>query len=274
MRYTFSMYSSLDPSFAMHWHHACQLSETLRAVTVASARTGRLPDAEFHLVPTLVACLKGAVRVELPRGHVDLAVDEALLLPLGIKHRHAPLRAGSVAFGLGFMLDRADIGLHIGEDIWVATIPEQPARGHLEAACSADAAERLRLTCQALGQMQVDVIKPQAPMPEPTYRMWMYLRRERMSPISTRDVLRASGLGLTQAYTLFRAWFGTTPLHLLRQYRLDYARHLITQGQSVSAAAHASGFRSRRHLTAACQKVYGLPPTRLAGIRSPDGGGS
>jgi hypothetical protein len=179
------MYSSLDPSFAMHWHHACQLSETLRAVTVASARTGRLPDAEFHLVPTLVACLKGAVRVELPRGHVDLAVDEALLLPLGIKHRHAPLRAGSVAFGLGFMLDRADIGLHIGEDIWVATIPEQPARGHLEAACSADAAERLRLTCQALGQMQVDVIKPQAPMPEPTYRMWMYLRRERMSPISS-----------------------------------------------------------------------------------------
>lgn len=264
------MYTPLDPRFSMHWYHACQLHQSLRTVVLANKSVGRLPDGEMHLVPTLVACLNGTVRVELPRGHVDLVADEALLLPMGVMHRHTPLRAGSTAFGMGFMLDRADVGVHIGKDIWVATIPEQPARADLELACQADAEQRLRLTRSVLSQLNIEVIRPWAPMPAPTYRMWMYLRRERLSPITTRDVLRASGLGLTQAYALFRAWFKTTPLDLLRKYRIDYARFLIAQGQSISQAANASGFRNRRHLTAACRKVHGVPPTRLKGMKSAD----
>jgi AraC-like DNA-binding protein len=262
------MYMQLSPSFAMHWPHVCKLHQTLRAVVLANKTGGLLPDGEMHLVPTLVVCLKGVVRVELAQGHVDLTVDEALLLPMCVTHKHTPLRAGSAAFAMGFMLGRADVGVHIGEDMCVGTIPEQPARADLEAACQADAGQRLRLTRSVLGMLDFELIRPWAPMPEPTYRMWMYLRRERLSPISTRDVLRASGLGLTQAYALFRAWFGTTPLALLRKYRLDYAQYLISQGRSITEAAHASGFRNRRHLTSACQKEHSVPPTRLKRIKT------
>jgi AraC-like DNA-binding protein len=164
---------------------------------------------------------------------------------------------------MGFMLNFADIEIATGENSWVLTIPEQPTRRLVEAACQVGAGERLRLVREALAELTVETARPLAPMSEPTRRMWMYLRRERLSPISTRDVLRASGLGPTRAQALFKAWFGVTPLRLLQQHRLEYARHLMAQGTPVAKAAAASGFRNRRHLTATCRTVYGIPPSRL-----------
>ena len=254
----------LDPHLARHWYNASRLSQSLRAVAVAPAggHAGRELD-ERHTVPTLMVCLQGVVRVELSRGAHDLNADEALLLPPGVPHRHAALRPGSAAVGMGFMLDLADIEIFWSTSEWVLTIPEQPARGLVEAACSAGPSERLRLVRGAWAGLAEEHARPLAPMPEPTRRMWMFLRRERLSPISTRDVLRASGLAPTRAKELFTAWFGMTPLRLLRRHRLEYARHLLAGGASVAEAASASGFRSRRHFTATCQTVHGAPPTRL-----------
>lgn len=253
----------LDLRLAQQWFNACRLGQSLRSVALAPAG-GREPDgAERHTVPTIEICLQGVLRIELARGHHDLAAHEALLLPPGVGHVHVPPRPGSAAFGMGFMLDLADIELRIAASSWLLTIPEQPARRLVEAALRADAATRLRLVREALAGLDGESARPLAPMPEPTRRMWMYLRRERLSPIGTRDVLRASGLQPTRAKQLFRAWFGMTPLRLLRRHRLEYARHLIAQGASVTTAAAASGFRSRRHFTAACRTVHGVPPSRL-----------
>lgn len=251
----------LDTQLAHQWFNACRLGQSLRAVALAP--TGLRGEGEQHTVPTLAVCLQGVVRVRLAQGHVDLQADEALLLPPGVPHEHERLRAGSVFLGVGFMLDFADIEITQGQDSWLLTIAEQPARRLAERACRAAAPERLRLVRELFAELAVERARPLAPMPEPTRRMWMYLRRERLSPISVRDVLRASGLAPTRAKLLFNAWFGMTPLRLLRQHRLEYARHLMANGSSVTAAAAASGFRSRRHLTATCRTVHGVPPSRL-----------
>lgn len=251
----------LDPALARLWFAASRLDRTLASVAVAPA-TGRGPD-EQHTVPTLVVGLEGVVRVGLARAPVDLHPGEALLLPPGARHEHIPLRAGSAALGMGFMLGRADVEVATAAGTWILTIAEQPARRLVEEACRAPAPDRLRLVREALGALAVEPARPLAPMPDPVRRMWLYLRRERLSPIGAGDVLRASGLGPTRANALFRSWFGETPLRMLRRHRLDYARHLIADGTPVAAAAAACGFRSRRHLTAACRTVHGRPPSRL-----------
>ena len=252
----------LDPNLVRQWLTACRLSQSLRAVALAPTRLHG--EGEHHTVPTLAVCLQGVVRVRLAQGQVDLQADEALLLPPGVPHEHERLRAGSVFLGVGFMLDFADIEIALGLDSWILTIAEQPARRLAERACRAAAPERLRLVRELFDELAVERARPLAPMPEPTRRMWMYLRRERLSPINVRDVLNASGLAPTRAKLLFNAWFGMTPLRLLRQHRLEYARHLMASGSSVTEAATASGFRSRRHLTATCRTVHGVPPSRLS----------
>jgi AraC-like DNA-binding protein len=251
----------LDLRIAQLWLAACRLGETLKSVATAAPSRRELDGAERHTVPTIEACLQGVVRIELARGHHDLAAHEAILLPPGVGHVHVPLRANSSAFGLGFMLGFADVEFKVAGKSWMVTIPEQPTRGLVESALRANALMRLHLVREALGGLDVESARPLAPMPEPTRRMWMYLRRERLSPIGSCDVLRASGLKPTRAKQLFREWFGMTPLPLLRRHRLEYARHLLAQGASVTEAALASGFRNRRHLTAACLTEYGVPPS-------------
>lgn len=257
----------LDPLLVRQWFNACRLGESLRSVALATSRPGENKTYEQHTVPTVVVCLQGVVRVRLAKGHVDLQASEALLVPPGVRHEHERLRAGSAFLGVGFMLNFADIEICLGQDTWLLTIAEQPARRLIERACQAGALDRLRLMRDVFKELAQEHARPLASMPEPTRRMWMFLRRERLSPISARDVLRASGLAPTRAKLLFKAWFGTTPLRLLRQHRLEYARHLITDGRPVGEAAAASGFRSRRHLTAACQTVHGVPPSRLGGTQ-------
>lgn len=264
----------LDPMLVRQWIAACSQAQALRSVAVAAKSRRRMPDGEQHTVATLAVCLHGVVRVQLADGNRDLGVGQALLIPPGIPHAHAPLRNGSACLGMGFMLDVADIDIAVPGANWLLTIPEHPARSLVERASVAAAAERLRLVRLALAELSLASAKPLAPMPEPTRRMWMYLRRERLSPIRAGDVLRASGLAPTRAKQLFKAWFGVTPLRLLRRHRLELASHLLAQGASVAAAAAASGFRSRRHLTASCRAVHGRPPSRLDArhLRSPSDG--
>ena len=94
-------------------------------------------------------------------------------------------------------------------------------------------------------------------MPPAVERMWLYLRRERLSPISAADVLRASGLRPTRAHLVFRAYFSETPHRMLTRHRLEYARHLLLMGGKVAAVATACGFRTRAHLTAAFRQEHG-----------------
>lgn len=259
------MPSQSEFQMALHWYNASHLGQTLRSVKVAPKAGAEIPGIEMHTIPTIVVCLNGVVRTEFARSWIDLAANEALLIPLGTPHTHCALKPDCAMLDMGFMLGFSNIRILLGDEERAMAIPEQPARSHLEAAVRADPDDRLRLVRSALSQLRADTARPMEPMPEPTRRMWLYLLRKRMSPITSRDVLKASGLGLTQSHTMFRAYFRTTPLVLLRRNRVEYALHLIAQGHSADKAATASGFRNRRQLTAACRKVHGAPPTRVAG---------
>lgn len=261
----------LDPDLARLWVAAGALPRELRRVVLVAG--GRGDEGDTHTVPTLVAALAGVVRIERPGGRpLDLAAGEAALIAPGTRHRHAPLRAGCAGYSQGFMLGRSDIELAVPGRTWLLAIPELPARTLLERAClpASGERERLGLVRDALAVLAVGSAQPVAPMPAAVERMWLFLRRERLSPITAADVLRASGLGPTRAHLLFRAYFAETPHQLLTRHRLEYARHLLARGEGVAAVAAACGFRTRRHFTAAFRAMHRASPRQWQAQVAPE----
>lgn len=248
----------LDTDLAHLWVAACSLGRDLRTVILVEKGS---QDGEHHTLPTIVACLAGVVRIERPGlKPVDLAAGEAALLAPGVRHVHAPLRAGSAQYAQGFMLGRSDIELSMPGRSWLLAIPENPARTLCERACHCSERERASLIRNALAALTDSRACTIAPMLPAVERMWLYLRRERLLPITAADVLRASGLRPTRAHLVFTAYFSETPHRMLIRHRLEYARHLLLTGAAVGTVATACGFRTRAHLTAAFRHEHGLSP--------------
>jgi AraC-like DNA-binding protein len=257
---------SIDPRVVDLWFTAMQLPTSLRSVALVDGTNApaRRDTYETHTVPTLIACLHGVVRVECVGRNLDLNAGEAALIAPGAWHRHATLKAGSACLGQGFMLGRSDMELSVPGKAWWLAIPEHPSRELLTKACSSDARSRVALVREALGGLRDGSARPVRPMPTPVQRMWLYLRRERLSPIGATDVLRASGLGATRAHLLFRAYFDETPHRLLTRHRLEFACHLLAAGEAVHVVAGRCGFRSRRQFTAAFNSAFGVSPREWA----------
>lgn len=254
------MQVAFDAVLARMWIAACGLPSSLVRVRCCPGR-GAHDFGICHTGPTVVACLAGVVRISFsPREHLDLAVGEVALIPPGVSHEHAPLRPGCLQYGQGFMIGYSDIELAAHDRIWRLAIPEEPARSLIERACTASSAVCEQLVREALTGFESERARSVEPMPPPVERMWSFLRRERLSPITAKDVLRASGLRPTQAHEVFRHYFGRTPYQLIMRQRLDYARHLLSGGEGVAAVASACGFRSSRHFASAFRLVMGESP--------------
>lgn len=253
---------SIDPRVVDLWFTAMQLPTSLRSVALVNGTNAatRRDTFETHTVPTLIACLRGVVRVECVGKNLDLNAGEAALIAPGTWHRHAALKAGSACLGQGFMLGRSDMELSVPGKAWWLAIPEHPSRELLTKACASDARSRLTLVREALGGLRDGSARPVRPMPAAVQRMWLYLRRERLSPITAADVLRASGLGATRAHLLFRAYFDATPHRLLTRHRLEFACHLLGEGDAVGSVASRCGFRNRRQFTAAFRAAFAASP--------------
>lgn len=258
----------LDTDLAHLWVAACSLGRDLRRAVLVDR--GSASEGQHHTMPTIVACLAGVVRIERPGLRpVDLAAGEAAVIAPGIRHVHAPLRAGSAQYAQGFMLGRSDIELATGGRSWLLAIPENPARTLAERACRCPERERAGLLRDALSALTGAPACTIAPMPPAVERMWLYLRRERLSPISASDVLRASGLRPTRAHLVFRAYFSETPHRMLIRHRLEYARHLLLAGGAIGEVAAACGFRTRAHLTAAFRQEHGASPRAWRAAQRP-----
>lgn len=253
--------ATLDPDLVRLWVAANSLPHTLRRVALLS--DSRKGDGEVHTTPNLVACLAGVVRIERPGLRpIDLSTGEVALIAPGAYHSHAPLKAGCAGYSQGFMLGLSDIELTIGRRTWIVAIPELPSRSLLEQACQRSCDERSRSTLvrKVFEVLAGSGAQPIAPMPPAVELMWEFLRKWRLSPIKATDVLRASRLGATRAHLLFSAYFGETPHQLLTRHRLEYARHLLMSDVSVASVANLSGFRTRRHFTAAFTAAHGVSP--------------
>lgn len=265
---------ALNTRIVKLWLAAAQLSSTLDAVGLVKgpAIHPRRESGEIHTIPTLMACLQGVVRVESVGKPFDLHAGEAVVIPPGVWHRHAPLKAGSASLGQGFMLGRSDIQLAVPGKEWWLAIPEQPSRDRLARACFAGNRERLALVRESLAGLGDESASPVVPMPAAVQRMWLCLRRERLQPIRAADVLRTSGLKPTRAHLLFTGYFGETPHRLLTRHRLEYACYLLEAGHAVGKVAMQCGFRSRRQFTTAFRAAFSASPRAWASVACPGRG--
>jgi AraC-like DNA-binding protein len=247
--------------------------ELLRSVAnegIANLRIWRVSDglphpqptpAHLHTMPTLLLGLEGTTRIEGAHP-LDLGPGEVLLIPPGCWHNHVGHRPGGMSFGLGFLAGRCDVLFFTHEQTLWGAVPEQPYRDLMERllACESDA-QRLPLIDEVLaGVIQdrvnfVDWIQPG--VLEMAAFLWNNLHR----PIHADEIVEHADVGRTQAYALFKRFFGRTPKQELLAQRLDLARYLLRTGLSVTETAERTGFPNRAELTRAYRRRFGMAPT-------------
>lgn len=88
------------------------------------------------------------------------------------------------------------------------------------------------------------------------------LAAEPAEPLSLPALEAATGLDRWSLARQFRAAYGTSPSRFRLQRRLDLARRLMREGQSLADAALAAGFADQSHLTRQFKQAYGLTPAR------------
>jgi len=263
-----------DPSRIRLWLRLHAAAESITSVAFWKAADGADPArlrGHQHVVPTLVICLEGVIRVQ---GRVarDLRAGEALVIAPGCWHEHVTLRRGAIAFGLGFLAQRCDILLADHRETSWGTINDQPFRLWMERLVQAGSAATGPSSVQAQAQVREMVAQIFAEKASPIH--WLHPAVSRMArmlwsrlhtPITAADIVRAArsrddGLGHTRAYELFTTFFGETPKQVLTGQRLALAAQYLQEGATIAAAARRSGFSTRAGFTRSWRRVHGRPP--------------
>ncbi|VFQ44828.1 helix-turn-helix domain-containing protein [Desulfoluna butyratoxydans] len=86
------------------------------------------------------------------------------------------------------------------------------------------------------------------------------LRENLDTPLTLETLAGHAGCTPYHLIRLFRKTLGMTPHAYLTQLRLENARRMLEQGESIANSALASGFSDQSHLTRAFRSRYGLPP--------------
>ncbi|GJL86473.1 MAG: AraC family transcriptional regulator [Minwuia thermotolerans] len=82
------------------------------------------------------------------------------------------------------------------------------------------------------------------------------------APVMIRDLERRHGLDRFTLSRDFRRAFGVTPSRFILLRRLDRARVMLRQGQSLADVAVTAGFADQSHMTRHFRATYGLTPGR------------
>lgn len=91
-------------------------------------------------------------------------------------------------------------------------------------------------------------------------------------PIGVADLAKAMGVTIRHIHSVCQQELGLTPMHLLRDIRLDHARAELTAGatREIAAVAREAGFAHMGRFAAAYRTRFGEPPSatrRRAGVR-------
>ncbi|MGV1789043.1 AraC family transcriptional regulator [Rhizobium sp. A37_96] len=87
-----------------------------------------------------------------------------------------------------------------------------------------------------------------------------YLEAHVMRGVRSQELERITGLDRFALARHFRAAFATSPHRFLLMRRLQQAKTLIGEGESIAEVAAATGFADQSHLTRHFKKAFGIPP--------------
>lgn len=213
-----------------------------------------------HPIPTLVAPVQGAVRIELgPHRVLDLAVGEAALIRPWVWHGQ-PRPWGGSAIGLGWSHRQGDVSIYRQDSWWDGQVPRPVIEQRLAGLADAPGGELPGLSTRLM--QAIAAHRPAAlPMSQPLRRMCEAIWFRRTRPITAAQVLGASGLSYAAAHILFTGYFGEAPKRLLLRLRLDLARRLLSDGRPVGRIWAECGFTSRAAFTRRFRLVHGTPPS-------------
>lgn len=83
------------------------------------------------------------------------------------------------------------------------------------------------------------------------------------STLCAQKICKNSGIGATSLRLLFKKYYQKTPTEYITQLRLEYARTLISCGESISQAAEKSGFTDSKYFARVVKKYYHCTPREL-----------
>jgi AraC-like DNA-binding protein len=216
---------------------------------------------EQHPTAALVLALAGVVRVEGHRDRVDLAPGDALVMRAGVWHRHAPLRAGSLAFSQAAVGGRSDFFLESQALRFAASWAEQPSRDRLQIiATTSGEGERRRLVGELLRQQLADAVSPlpaHHPADHPMlYALWENLHRRDCA----QRIVQASGLSPAQAARVFHARWQRGIAGTVRRERMDLAKELLSEGLPIHEVARRVGIANVSVFSRAFARQWGRVP--------------
>ena len=87
-----------------------------------------------------------------------------------------------------------------------------------------------------------------------------YLEAHVTRGVRSQDLERITGLDRFALARHFRAAFATSPHRFLLMRRLQQAKVMIGQGESIAEVAAATGFADQSHLTRHFKKAFGIAP--------------
>lgn len=90
-----------------------------------------------------------------------------------------------------------------------------------------------------------------------------FLHQHLREPIRLSSVAEHCGLSSYNLNRLFVRTVGVPPHAYLIQLRVNRARALLSQGQSVAEATYSCGFSDQSHLNRLFKRVVGIPPGRF-----------
>ena len=215
----------------------------------------------FHPIPVVQVCLAGPMRVRTRNQRFDLGPGDAIAIPAATWHGYPETHPQQLLVGFGWLGSRSDLWMDgPGFNLW-ASMPHEPMRGLIRrAATAANEAERLAMVRDLLTAVAAEDLDGLRSVPAPIERMLeVVLRRLHLGPTAA-DLVHASGLGRSQAYSLFTSFYGLSPRRALELRRLELAKALLSAGHGVSETAAACGWRNRETFSRRWSRQHGCPP--------------
>ncbi len=253
----------MDPRHLLRiWSALQQVSEQVRSCQALPIHgQAPWPGAEMHIIPTIVGCLGGQMRLALgPKDFIDLETGDVVVIAPGCVHQHIASRHKHISFGQGFRKDYSDINLR-GETTYHALVSQKPYLKLMQQILETRSAKQRRLLMQDYLQhlMGDQHFEPQHGAAA-AGKMYEYMRKHCHKPISIDPIIAASGLSRSRAFAVYKECYGISPHLDMMQRRCYLAQAFLRSGSSVTEAAERSGFPSRRHMTRAFNDIFGVSP--------------